>query len=292
MTGLLLRCIVFVFLGSIPISSAEIYPYQVENVFIVDNFEDKNVYRHPKWWIFGDIDVFIKENKMLDINGIEKFSMVIKGKRRIPKMVGGVGTFLGVDLTPHNAIKFMIYGQGRHSGILMIELFDDDSNDFEVTPHPFDASQIIHDDKFTYHFPITWEGWKVVIIQLDSFKDANPLFGDNVFNPYQTNTSGGLLQLQLLLFASDQKKNPRLSIDTIKFFNTENIKDETLDNQYYISEDDLSKWKIIILIFKRNFNRCHLYHIPALLIRMDYVFRNLYQIAPLSLYRIKSLPNF
>lgn len=238
MIGLLLRCILFVFLGSIPLSSAEIYPYQVENVFIVDNFEDKNVSKQPKWWAFGDIDVFIEENKTVDVVGIEQFSMAIKGKRRTPKMVGGVGTFLGVDLAPYNALKLMIYGRGRHSGILMIELFDDDSNDFEVTSHPFDPSQIIHDDKFTYHFPITWEGWKVVIIQLDSFKDANPLFGDNVFNPFQTDTSGGLLQLQLLLFATDQKKNPRISIDTIKFFNTANIKDETLDNQYYFSEDD------------------------------------------------------
>ena len=56
------------------------------------------------------------------------------------------------------------------------------------------------------------------------FKDNNPMFGDNKSNPYHIESSGGLLQIQLLLFATSTKKRPHIAIDNIKFFNTKNIK--------------------------------------------------------------------
>ena len=218
---------------------AENYPHQSKGVFIVDNFEDKNLTRQPKWWAFGELDVYINENDRKQLNGLELHAMHIKGRRTQPKLVGGVGAFIGLDVRPYNAIKMAIKGYGKHSGILMIELYDDDSNDWELTIHPNDPSQIIHDDKFIYSMKIDWEGWKVIIIPLRKFKDNNPMFGDNSWNPYHTDASGGLLQMQLLLFATHKKKNPNLAIDNIKFFNTKNIKknknkvDFNLDDDFY-----------------------------------------------------------
>ena len=113
-----------------------------------------------------------------------------------------------------------------------------DSNDWEITPHPVDPSRVVYDDKFVYNIVVDWEGWRVVIVSLDSFKDANPLFGDNIWNPYHTGTSGGLLQLQLLLFATDDKKNPMIRIDTIKFFNTANVKEEEEIDDTIIDDDE------------------------------------------------------
>jgi hypothetical protein len=207
-----------------PTYGAEIYPHQSKHVFIVDNFEDKNLTRQPKWWGFGEMDVYIDENDPKQLKGLELYSMTMKGRRTRPRLVGGVGAFFGIDTRPYDAIKIPIKGYGAHSGIMIIELYDDDSNDWELTAHPQDPSQIIDDDKFIYNLPITWEGWKVVIIHLRDFKDSNPLFGDNIWNPYHTGTSGGLLQMQFLLFATDVKKKPMVTIDTIKFFNTKNIK--------------------------------------------------------------------
>ncbi len=229
--------IVSLFLNGV-IDSAEIYPHQTQGVFIVDNFEDKNLTKQPKWWAFGDLDVYIKENDRTQLVGLEQFSMVLKGRRRSPKIVGGVGTFFGVDMRPYDAIKLPIKGYGKHSGIIMLELYDDDSNDWEITPHPEDPSRVVYDDKFVYNIVVDWEGWRVVIVSLDSFKDANPLFGDNIWNPYHTGTSGGLLQLQLLLFATDDKKNPMIMIDTIKFFNTANVKEEDEIDDTIIDDDE------------------------------------------------------
>ncbi len=236
----ILLSVIFIYYHLNPIWSAEIYPHQMDDIFIVDNFEDKNLTKQPKWWAFGDIDVYITENNQKELNGLEQFSMVIKGKRNFPKIVGGVGTFFGANMKSYDALKLPIKGYGKHSGIIMVELYDDDSNDWEITPHPNDPSQVIYDDKFVYHIVVDWDGWKVVIIPLDSFKDANPLFGDNLWNPYHTKTSGGLLQMQLLLFATDDKKNPIVNIDTIKFFNQANVKEieeinDTIidDNEFY-----------------------------------------------------------
>ena len=229
--------IVSLFLNGV-IDSAEIYPHQTQGVFIIDNFEDKNLTKQPKWWAFGDLDVYIKENDRTQLVGLEQFSMVLKGRRRSPKIVGGVGTFFGVDMRPYDAIKLPIKGYGKHSGIIMLELYDDDSNDWEITPHPEDPSRVVYDDKFVYNIVVDWEGWRVVIVSLDSFKDANPLFGDNIWNPYHTGTSGGLLQLQLLLFATDDKKNPMIMIDTIKFFNTANVQEEDEIDDTIIDDDE------------------------------------------------------
>ena len=49
--------------------------------------------------------------------------------------------------------------------------------------------------------------------------DANLGIGDDLWNPYQTESSGGLLQMQLVLLAGDKTIKPRVRIDEIKIYN-------------------------------------------------------------------------
>ena len=78
--------------------------------------------------------------------------------------------------------------------------------------------------KFIHTLKVDWTGWKVVIIPFNNFVDANLGIGDDLWNPYQTDSSGGLLQMQLVLLAGDKEVKPRIRIDEIKIYNHEWIK--------------------------------------------------------------------
>ncbi|RAP39065.1 hypothetical protein DID80_00940 [Candidatus Marinamargulisbacteria bacterium SCGC AAA071-K20] len=187
------------------------------SVYLIDDFEDGEIERTPEWWDFGLIETSLVENNKEEASYLEQTSLGLKGNPS-EWYVGGIGTYLGIDTSPYNAIKLVVRGKGIESGFLRIELYDDDNNNWVVEVHEQDQSLVEFDDKFVYSQKVDWAGWKVLIIPFSYFVDDNPDMGDNVFNPVQTGTSGGLLQMQLILLATNKEVVPDIRIDTFKLF--------------------------------------------------------------------------
>ena len=122
---------------------------QKGNVFIIDNFEDGDLAINPRWWIFDKIKVSDQSNNKLEFEYLENKSLEMTGP---PKnwYVGGMGTYLGIDTFKYSAIKLLVRGYGDKSGVLIIELFDDDNNNWIIEPHPKISSETLADDKFIH----------------------------------------------------------------------------------------------------------------------------------------------
>lgn len=206
------------FLCSFALSSeaAQVFPQKSKTAFTVDDYEDGNLNVRPLWWQFGAIDVDMVINRQDDPKYVGRYSMRLSGESE-EWYIGGVGTYFGIDARSYNALKVFIHGKGEHSGTLLFELYDDDNNNWELEPHPSVPSQPAFDDRFVYTKKVDWKGWRVVTIPLSHFSDVNPNIGDGKWNPYQRNGSGGLLQLQVILMASDKFIEPEISIDTVRF---------------------------------------------------------------------------
>lgn len=204
------------------LSAEKIFKPQPKNSFIVDNFEDADLYNNPKWWVFDDLNLSIQSNNKQEFKHLENRSMQLTGS---PKRwyVGGCGTYFGIDGNNYNSIKMLVRGYGPKSGVLIIELFDDDNGNWEIEPHPVIESETLGDDKFIHTIKVNWVGWKVIILPFKKFVDGNINIGDDKWNPSQEKGSGGLIQMQFVLLASDKKENPRVRIDSIKFFKDRNI---------------------------------------------------------------------
>ena len=197
--------------------AAKILPNQPKNAFIVDNFEDKNVTNFPRWWGFDNISMAIRKNDAKEFKYLEKYSLHLEGQPQ-NWYVGGAGTYFAIDIKDYNALKLVIKGYGPKSGVLIVELFDDDNNNFEVEANPSISSETLADDKFIRTIKVDWAGWKVLILPLNEFVDGNIGIGDDKWNPSQNGSSGGLLQMQFVLLAADKSIMPQVSIDSIKFY--------------------------------------------------------------------------
>lgn len=190
--------------------------------YLIDDFEDGNITEKPKWWGFGQLLLMFDDNDQKQFDYLGKKSLSFLGKTD-HWLVGGIGTYLGIDGSEFNALKLVVKGSGENSGTLTIELYDDDNQNWTVDIDPSNQSFPTFDDKFVYNLPITWKGWKIVIVPLARFRDDNPTAGDNIWNPDQKNKSGGLLQIQLLGFASSQKGSIDFQLDSIKLFKAQDI---------------------------------------------------------------------
>jgi hypothetical protein len=186
--------------------------------FVLDDFEDGELIMLPKWWAFGGVEAFVEQNNISELNGLGNKSIRLRG---YPKnwYIGGIGTHFTADMRPYNAMKLLVRGRGKSSGTLVIELYDDDNDNWIIEPHDFVEYKTKFDDKFVYTQQVNWLGWRVLIIPFDKFTDANPTIGDDKWNPYKIGNSGGLLQLQMIFSAGEKDKVADLQIDTIKFFN-------------------------------------------------------------------------
>ncbi len=222
---------------TLPNYAATIFQNQPDNLFIIDDFEDANLTQFPEWWGFDNIELSIEPNNEKEFAHLGSRSLELKGP---PEnwYVGGCGTYFGTDVSEYNAIKLLIRGYGSKSGILIVELYDDDNNNFEIEPHPDSTSETRYDDKFIHTIKIDWIGWKVVIIPFNKFVDGNLGFGDDLWNPYQEDSSGGLLQMQLVLLAADKKVAPRIKIDTIKLYNQGPMPVKDTGESVYEDDDD------------------------------------------------------
>ncbi len=187
-------------------------------VYLVDNFDDGELAVNPEWWQFGDLDVDILVNNPKELKGLSKRALRLTG-RTSRWYLGGIGTYFPMDARKFTHLKLLIKGVDPELGASMvIELYDDDNGNFQIEPHPIDGSMLKVDDRFVYNLKIDWLGWKVVIIPLEMFRDENPHFGDDIWNPYQEGGSGGLLQMQLLLMGLKENARVDIWLDAVKFF--------------------------------------------------------------------------
>jgi hypothetical protein len=196
----------------------------ISKVYLVDDFDlDTKKASVPDWWFYGDMKYEYGDNALYGLDYLGQRSLRLYGSTK-KWLIGVAGTYFGIDGTLYNTLKLVVHGYGKESGILNIELFDDDNNNWEIEVEENDSSRAAFDDKFVYSFKVDWSGWKVLQIPLSEFVDDNPRIGDNKWNPNQNNDSGGLLQMQILLLANKDKGKARVEIDTIKFFKRQIVK--------------------------------------------------------------------
>jgi hypothetical protein len=194
-----------------------------EKVFLIDNFESGSIKSPREWWTFDLPKVEAVSNKELKGGDeliaaeVGNFSLLLNGPAK-NWYGGGCGTYIakeGQDLSKYTNFSLDIFGTGPASGTLKIELADDDNNNWQVEQDPAKNYALTKDDKFVYEVKIDWNGWKRVSIPLADFTDENPLVGDDIWNPAQTNGSGGLLQVQFVTLASSEKGKVNFNVDNI-----------------------------------------------------------------------------
>jgi len=181
---------------------------------LVDNFEDGDFNKDPEWWVFDGAQLEAQRNM-----GKGDFSLKVKGVAR-EWYVGGMGTFLAKedqDLSRYTSIEMDIYGSGPDSGIVKIELYEDDNGNWQIEQDPSKAYAPIYDDRVMYEQKVDWDGWRHVSIAISDFKDTNPGVGDDVWNPEPLSGSGGLAQMQFILIATSKNGEVDLYIDNVGF---------------------------------------------------------------------------
>lgn len=185
----------------------------------VDNFEDGNlkysVEEKSSWWTFGELEYAIKAGPANDpLNKYTGKGVLFLNGKTSGWYVGGFGKYLAIDGTKYSKLKMMVLGNGKDSGVINIEMYDDDNNSYEMEQD--DSFKPIYDDKWTKSINVNWKGWKVITIPFTKFKDSNKRVGDNKLNLNQEDGSGGLLHFQLIVNASKKIGTAKLAIDNIK----------------------------------------------------------------------------
>lgn len=184
--------------------------------YLIDDFEDADIKKNPRWWGFGNLVISYVYNSVYNLNRLGRVSVKFEGKSHGDYLIGGCGTyFKGLNAAPFNAIQMEVHGIGKESGVVFIELFDDDNGNYQIEPHPYDKSMTMADDKFLYILDVNWAGWQTVTIPFEYFTDANPGIGDDKWNPNLLNDSGGLLQMQLIFLTSQPQGLLNVMIDHI-----------------------------------------------------------------------------
>lgn len=186
---------------------------------MVDNFEDGSLdfdfEKKDSWWNFGaaDLDVVPYNGKEPLAKETEKGVLKVSGATK-DWYVGGIGKYLAIDASMYKKVKMMIYGNGPESGVLQIELYDDDNNTLQLEQ---DAKfNPLYDDKWVSKVPVTWHGWKWVTVPFYKFKDENKTIGDNLLNLDQNNGSGGLLHFQLIFLSTKKEGAVSMMLDNIR----------------------------------------------------------------------------
>lgn len=176
----------------------------------IDDFDDAELKVSPAWWVFDKMDFVFTEAKRTE-NG--NYYLTISGQPD-NYYLGGMGTYLGVDASDYNYLVLSIYGNGAESGILKLQLYDDDNNNYQLEQDS--TFQVLYDDVLEYEQIIDWEGWQTIEIPLSRFVDVNQGIGDDIWNPNQKDGSGGLLHFQMVVLSPTQTGKVKFGIDNIK----------------------------------------------------------------------------
>ncbi|MFH0886596.1 MAG: carbohydrate binding domain-containing protein, partial [bacterium] len=188
----------------------------VRSALTIDDFEDgKDITtkgRQPNWWKFDAVVLKTEKNNSGNAQ-LGKYYLNVSGQAK-NWYVGGMGTYLGKDAAKFSNFSLDIEGQGEGSGIVKIELFEDDNRNYEVEQDK--KFQPLYDDRFSYEVKVDWSGWQRVSIPFSDFQDTNPKQGDNLWNPDTKNGSGGLLHVQIIFVAGEETGSLKLNLDNIK----------------------------------------------------------------------------
>ncbi|MBT6121209.1 hypothetical protein HOH45_07085 [bacterium] len=191
--------------------------------YVIDNFENKDYLRNPEWWTLGSPNLIFEENgvleneenSILDNYILGKTSLSISGTADL-WYLGGIGTFLATNASKYDALEIKLKAINKKHGRIKIELYDDDNNNWKIEPSKQMPSKTQYDDKFFYYINLDWDGWRTLTIPFTDFLDENKHIGDNEWNPSQVQGSGGLIQMQLLLFSNTKHGTFETWIDSIK----------------------------------------------------------------------------
>lgn len=186
---------------------------------LIDNFEDANFTRAPKWWRFGDVRTEVVNNASTTVRDLitescGEYSLKLSGKTN-DWYIGGMGTDLGLDASRFSRFQIDISGEKKYQGKLIIELFDDDNQNYQIEQDPQKNYRAIYDDKWVAEVLIQGDGFTRTSIPFTAFKDGNPGIGDDVWNPDQEGGSGGLLKMQLIIISGDESGKTDFKIDNL-----------------------------------------------------------------------------
>ena len=180
-------------------------------VFLIDDFEDGLYTESPEWYVFDNIIPAMAQNSRLpdpDLNyfkSLGKYSLQLRGAAS-NWYVGGIGTVLQQDILAYDTFVLSVYGYGQYSGVLKIELYDDDNNNGEIEVDPKWVP--LYDDRFIFEVPITWQGWRPVVLPIKQFKVDGG--GNKVFDP-------GLVKIQLIGLANSESGSVKFNVDNLSF---------------------------------------------------------------------------
>ncbi len=186
--------------------------------YLIDNFENGK-FDKSKWWRFGGLRGEIVENPSpgkqdLIAESCGNCALNLSGASR-DWYVGGIGTELGVDGTHYSRFQIDVYGSDEWRGKLMVELFEDDNQNYSIEQDPQKDYEPLCDDKWVAEINIQGKGFTRISIPFSAFQDVNPEIGDNIWNPSQSDGSGGLLKLQLVTITEKQQGKMDFNIDNL-----------------------------------------------------------------------------
>ncbi len=179
-------------------------------VLQIDNFDDAELKAAPAWWVFDKLEYVFTEAERPEQGN---YFLKISGKPE-NYYLGGMGTYLGKDAADYNYLVLSVYGHGAGSGVLKLQIYDDDNNTYQLEQDS--AYQVLYDDVLEYEQIIDWEGWRTLEIPLARFVDVNQGIGDDIWNPAQKDGSGGLLHFQMVVLSPTQTGDIKFGIDNIK----------------------------------------------------------------------------
>lgn len=189
---------------------------------LIDNFEDGNITKDPSWWTFDG--VVLKVDKAAKLTGGDpvveeetvEYALKIGGTAK-SWYVGGFGAYIAKDTAGYSAVTVDVWGNGKNSGKMKIELYDDDNGNMQIEQDK--NNQPLNDDRFVYEFDVNWSGWKRIKVPFKNFKDDNPGVGNGKLDAEATNGSGGLLHIQIIFVATTQTGSVNMAIDNLELTN-------------------------------------------------------------------------
>jgi len=198
-------------MGAAPEGPSAAYPY------LIDNFEDGTYTKDPEWFTFDNLVLNISRNSRLQegdssvLANLGEYSLYLSGSAT-DWYVGGMGCVLGIDASGYATFDADVYGTGDGSGVLKIELYDDDNgnSDIEVDKN----WKPLYDDKWEYRVNVDWSGWKHLSIPFSEFTNAGR--GNGSFDPNLQGGSGGLVKIQLICVANSQTGSINYNIDNLE----------------------------------------------------------------------------
>jgi hypothetical protein len=105
-------------------------PQTKEGILVIEDFESGNFLKKDSgWWSFDNLSAKLVPGKD------SRYALELKGIAR-EWYVGGIGKYINKDVGNYNTFDLDVYGTGKDSGIIKIELYDDDNGNNQIEQDP------------------------------------------------------------------------------------------------------------------------------------------------------------